>query len=252
MNEPYNPFTLKEKAILITGASSGIGKATALECSLMGAKVIITGRDETRLLQTLSSLNGEGHTCLVADITNEEELERLVADITNIDGAVFCAGIGKTMPVLFASRKKLDPIFNTNFFATIELMRLLLKKKKVSQSGSLVAIASIGGPFAINLGNGPYGAAKSALLTWTKFLAQEVAPRGIRVNCVCPGMVHTPLVDTPGAFSQEELDAYIKSIPLHRFGEAKEVADACVFFLSDASRWITGTELIIDGGTTLR
>lgn len=248
----YNPFQLTGKTILITGASSGIGRATAIECSKLGATLIISGRNQERLQETFETLEGEGHQMIIADLTAEEEVERLMAEIPNIDGAVFCAGIGKTITLQFASRKKLDPIFNTNFFSTVELMRLLQKKKKVNQSGSLVAIASIGGPFAINFGNGPYGAAKSALLTWSKFLAQELASRKIRVNCVCPGMVHTPLVDTPGAFTQEELDEYIKSIPLHRFGEPKEIADACVFLLSDASKWMTGTELIIDGGTTLR
>lgn len=248
----YNPFSLEGKTILVTGASSGIGRATAIECSKMGANLIISGRNEERLRDTYSKLKEGKHSFITADITVEEDLERLIESIPSINGVVLCAGIGNTILTRFATRKKLEPIFETNFFAQIELIRLLQKKKKLDEGSSVVAISSIGGPFVVNLGNGPYGAAKSALLTWSKFLAQELAPKKIRVNCICPGMVHTPLVDTPGVFSQEELESYKNSIPLQRFGEDKEIAYACVYLLSDAAEWITGTELIIDGGTTLR
>lgn len=252
MNTCYNPYSLEGKTILVTGASSGIGKATAVECGKLGATVIITARNKERLEETAKLLDANCHSVIVADLINENDLNNLMSGLPQIDGAVLCAGIGTTILAQFATRKKINPIFETNFFAQVEVMRLLQKKKKISTGGSLVAIASIGGPFAINLGNGPYGAAKSALLTWTKFLAQELAPRKVRVNCVCPGMVHTPLVDIPGAFSDEELIKYQSSIPLNRFGEPSEIAQACVYLLSDAAKWITGTELVIDGGTTLR
>lgn len=252
MADSYNPFSLKDKTILVTGASSGIGQATAIECSRLGADVIISGRNEERLRKTYSKLNKGGHSVVIADLTVKDEIEKLIHSIPLIHGIVLCAGIGNTILTQFASRKKIDLIFETNFFAQVEFMRMLQKKKKIYEGGSVVAISSIGGPFAINLGNGPYGASKSALLTWMKFLAQELAPRKIRVNCVCPGMVHTPLVDTEGTFSKEELESYKASIPFHRFGEPHEIALACVYLLSDASKWMTGTEMIIDGGTTLR
>lgn len=252
MNTCYNPFSLEGKTILVTGASSGIGKATAIECSKMGAIVIITGRNQLRLDDTLSKMKNQNHTEISADLTIDEQLKTLVLELPKLDGVVLCAGIGDTLPLQFATRKKIEPIFETNFFSQIELLRLLQKKKLLKNEASVVAISSIGGNFAINLGNGPYGSSKAALLSWMKFAAQELAPRNIRVNCVCPGMVHTPLVDTPSAFSEDELKTYTQSIPLRRFGEPEEIALACVYLLSDASKWITGTELIIDGGTTLR
>ena len=251
MNTCYNPFSLEGKTILITGASSGIGKATAIECSKMGASVIITGRNKTRLEDTFSKLISNNHKAISADLTIDEQLKKLISELPKLDGVVLCAGIGETIPLQFASRKKVEPIFETNFFSQIELLRLLQKKKLLETEGSVVAISSIGGNFAINHGNGPYGASKAALLSWMKFAALEFAPRKIRVNCICPGMVHTPLIDNPGAVSEEDLKKYEQSIPLQRFGEPREIALACVYLLSNASKWVTGTQLVIDGGTVL-
>lgn len=247
----YNPFSLKDKTILVTGASSGIGKAICIEGSRMGATIIATARNEQRLKETQSLMEGCENSILVADLTIEEDVKNLIDKLPPLDGVVLCAGIGETLLTQFASRKKINPIFETNFFAQTELLRLLLKKKLLKKESSVVAISSIGGNYAINLGNGPYGAAKAALSTWMKFVAQEVGQKQIRVNCICPGMIHTPLVDEPGAFSEEELKRYTEAIALKRFGEPQEVAYAAIYLLSDASKWVTGTDLIIDGGTTL-
>ena len=126
----YNPFSLEGKTILVTGASSGIGRATAIECSKMGATVIICGRDVERLEQTLKSLEGEGHKTFIGDLTKQEIVEELVKNMSTLDGVVLCAGKGGNLPIPFCSRDKFDELWNVNFFAPVELLRLLVKKKK--------------------------------------------------------------------------------------------------------------------------
>lgn len=251
MTTYYNPFSLQGKIILVTGASSGIGKATAIECSKMGAKVIISARNESRLNATFVQLEGEGHKSIICDILNEDDLKFLVNNVGEIDGAVLCSGVVETIPALFSTRKKLDKMFNTNFFSTVELSRLLLKNKRIKKDGSLVVLSSAGGTFSVDPGNGIYGASKIALATWLKFLALEIAHRGIRVNSICPGMVKTPMTQ-PDIISEEQLKKDEEKYPLKRYGEPQEIAYACVYFLSDASKWVTGTNFLIDGGSILK
>lgn len=251
MSTCYNPFTLDGKTVLITGASSGIGKATAIECSKLGARLIITGRNEERLNETLNQLSGNDHQVIASDLCNPDELKSLVANMPAVDGVVLCAGINETIPVQFCSPKKFQKIFETNFFSTAELIRLIIKSKKINSGGSIVAISSAGGNFAFNFGNGIYGSAKSALSTWCKFLSQELALKKIRVNAICPGMVQTPLIYS-GAISNEQLEQDKNKYPLKRFGNPSEIAWACIYFLSDASTWVTGTDFLIDGGYNLR
>ena len=156
----YNPFSLEGKTILVTGASSGIGKETAIQCSKMGAKVIITARNEERLKETLSSLEGDGHQMILAELTDQEDVERLVGEVSALQGLVLCAGKGMTSPFPFSTREKYDEIFNVNFFAPVELLRLLVKKKKLDKESSVVFVSSIGGVKSFQLGNGVYGASK--------------------------------------------------------------------------------------------
>ncbi len=251
MNTCYNPFSLEGKTILVTGASSGIGRATAIECSKMGADVIITARNEDRLKETAAMMTrNESVRMLVADLCDADNLKQLVDQLPALDGMVLCAGIGESLPTQFCTPKKFMKIFDTNFFATVELMRLIQKGKKIKAGGSIVVISSAGGNFSITFGNGIYGAAKSALSTWCKFLAQELAVKKIRVNAVCPGMVNTPLISN-GALSEEQLESDKNTYPLKRYGEPQEIALACVYFLSNASSWVTGTDFLIDGGLNL-
>jgi len=250
MNTCYNPFTLAGKTVLVTGASSGMGRATAIECSRMGAQLIITGRNEARLNEVLSKLDGEGHTAIAVDLTNPDDLKSLTGNIEKIDGMVLCAGITETVTTAFASRKKFNKIFETNFFSTVELIRLIQKGKKINSEGSIVIISSIAGNFVSNPGNGIYEASKAALSSWSRTMALELAVRQIRVNAICPGMVRTPLI-SPGAISEEQLKADEAKYPLKRYGNPEEIAYACVYFLSDASKWVTGASFVIDGGITL-
>ena len=245
----YNPFTLKGKTILVTGASSGIGQATAVECAQMGAEVVITGRDTERL-QATADLMGNLKAQIAADLTNLEDVERLVATLPPLDGAVLCAGNSTTLPLQFGSREKFDEMFNVNFFAPVELLRLMYKKKVLQKGASVVLIASIGGTHSFMPGNGVYGASKAALNSLMKYAAREYASRKIRVNSICPGMVDTPLIHR-GTITEEQLAEDAKRYPLGRYGKPDDIANGVVYLLSDASSWLTGHDLVIDGGFSI-
>lgn len=245
-----NPFTLNGKTILVTGASSGIGKATAILASRLGANIILIGRNCQRLNETFSEMSGEGHTLLSVELTDEKQINDLIENIPVLDGALFCAGKGLTLPVQFCDRQHFDEIFNVNFFSTVELMRLLYKKKKINKNSSIVILSSMGGTHVFSGGNGIYGASKAALDSFMKFAAKEFAARKIRVNSICPGMVDTPLIHR-GTVSEEQLEEDAKRYPLKRYGQPSDIANAAVFLLSDASSWITGTSMIIDGGLSI-
>lgn len=250
MDTSYNPFSLEGKTILITGASSGIGQETAIQCSKLGAKLIITARNEERLNETLSQLDGEGHQMILSELTNATDVENLVATTDNLSGVVLCAGKGMTSPFPFSTREKYDEIFNINFFAPVELLRLLVKKKKLQKESSVVFVSSIGGNGSYSLGNGVYGASKAAICSTMKFCARELAPKKIRVNSVNPGMVNTRLIQG-GAISEEQHKLDMEKYPLKRYGEPEDIAYGIIYLLSDASSWVTGHSLVIDGGITI-
>lgn len=250
MDTNFNPFSLCGKTILVTGASSGIGRETAIRCSKLGAKVIITARNEERLKETHSQMDGYGHELVIAELTNPEDLNNLVAQTHDLDGVVLCAGRAMTSPFAFNTRDKYDEVFNINYFAPVELLRLLVKKKKVNKNSSVVFVSSIGGVFGYSLGNSIYGATKASIHSTMKFCAKELAPKGIRVNSVCPGMVNTPLIGG-GSISDEQYKADMERYPLKRYGEPEDIANGIIYLLSDASSWVTGHALVIDGGITI-
>lgn len=250
----YNPFSLTGKTILVTGASSGIGRATAIECAKMGANLIITARNEERLNETFAHLdvrNEQVHKIVIADLRVAEHLENLIVESGEIDGLVLCSGKGLTLPFQFSSRDKFDDIFETNFYAPVELMRILYKKRQINKKGSVVIVSSIGGTKIFNNGNCVYGTSKAALNSIMKFCAKEFASKKIRVNSVCPGRVDTPLISNR-FFSKEDVEKDMAQYPMKRYGKPEEVAHAIIYLLSDASAWITGTNLVIDGGLSLK
>lgn len=248
--EVYNPFSLIDKKLLVIGASSGIGRAVAIECSRMGAEVCIVGRNETRLTETLKKMDGDNHISVRMDITNAEELESLVAKVPVLSGIVHCAGITKIEPFQFVNRTHLDEVFNTNFYAPVELTRLLLKKGKILKKGSVVFISSISGLYCSAVASSIYSASKSALNGMMKGMAIDLSPKGVRVNCVNPGVIDTGFLKDSG-ISEEDLEKDRKRYPLRRYGRPEEVAHAAIYLLSDASEWVTGTNMLIDGGYTL-
>lgn len=250
MSENFNPFSLEGKTILVTGASSGIGRATAVSASKLGARLILIARDVLRLEETLGMLAGEGHQIVKTDLTLESDMEQLIASVGTIDGVVCCAGKGLTLPIQFCDREHFNDIFEVNFFSTVELVRMLYKKKKITKNGSIVILASMGGTHVFSGGNGIYGSSKAALDSFMKFAAKEFAARKIRVNSICPAMVDTPLIHR-GTVSEEQLAEDAKRYPLKRYGQPDDVANAIIFLLSDASSWITGTSMIVDGGLSI-
>lgn len=245
-----NPFSLQGKTILVTGASSGIGKSTAIECSKMGANVILTARNVERLTETLTMMEGENHKIVVCDQTIEEQIEELVKEIVILDGLFLCSGIGKTLPFQFCSKEKFNEVYDINFFAPIELLRLLVKKKKLADKASVVFVSSVAGTGSFNVGNSIYGSSKAALNSMMRFCAVELAKKQIRVNCICPGMIDTPLIHN-GSLSEEQLQKDMETYPLRRYGTPYDIAYGAIYLLSDASSWITGHTLVIDGGKTI-
>ncbi|MCL2218656.1 MAG: SDR family oxidoreductase [Chitinispirillia bacterium] len=249
----YNPFSLAGKTILVTGASSGIGRAIAIECSKMDARVIITGRNEERLHKVYTELNGTENQYITADLTNNGEVAALVDSIPIIHGVVHSAGILISLPFQFCKSDKVKNVIDTNLMAPIELIYRILKNKKNEKKGcSIVFISSLGGVIVSAPGLSIYGASKAGLVGLAKGMALDLAPKKIRVNSVLPGMIESPMIDgfsdvvTPEAI---ELDK--KRYPLGRYGKPEEVAHAVIYLLSDASGWMTGSNIIIDGGVSL-
>lgn len=249
----YNPFSLQGKTILITGASSGIGRTTAIECSKLGANVVITGRDTDRLDETFSALHGDynSHIKIVADLTNENELGQLVDLLPILDGCVNNAGVGKMLPLQFYSTEVLENIFGINTFAPMLLMKYLVKKKKLKNPSSVVFTASISGYNNVAPANGIYGSSKAALSAYMKYAALELAGKGIRCNAVHPGRVNTPLIENR-LISQEDMLKDLEMYPLKRYAQPEEVAYAVIYLLSDAASFVTGSDLVIDGGRSLK
>lgn len=245
-----NPFSLEGKTLFITGASSGIGKAVALECAAAGATCIISARNEERLLATLGSLKGEGHQSVLADLSNSPDIEKMVEQLPKLDGIVSCAGVVETKMLKFTEEDDLMRLFNTNAFSSIRLIRTLVQQKKLKKEASIVIISSISGVKCGYLGGSIYGATKGALEGFTKATALELAPQKIRVNTITPGMVETSLLKD-SEVDRELLEIDKQKYPLRRYGNPEEVGYAAVYLLSDATKWITGTSLLIDGGYTL-
>lgn len=247
----YNPFSLEGKTILVTGASSGIGRTTAIECSKLGAALVLTGRNEEALLETKAQLIGENHTYIVADLSDEKNCEELTKQLPILDGCVSNAGMGKMLPVQFYSMDVLEDVFKINSFAPMLLLKHLVKKKKLKNPSSVVFTASISGYNNIAPANGIYGASKSALSAYMKYAALELAGKGIRCNAVHPGRVNTPLIANR-LLSQEDVVKDMIQYPLKRYAEPEEVAYAIIYLLSDASSFVTGSNLVIDGGRSLK
>jgi NAD(P)-dependent dehydrogenase (short-subunit alcohol dehydrogenase family) len=243
-------FHLTGKTILVTGASSGIGRAVALECAAMGATLVITGRNKTKLDELLHEI-GEGHITVVADLLDTDSLANLIANLPLLDGMVNCAGVVHPFPIVFLNKKKIDDTLLTNFYAATELTAALFKARKVNDSASLVYMSSISGQHP-HKGGGMYAASKAAIEAFSKTVALEYQHKKVRSNCICPAMVKTPMFD--GAMEQvqdESMNKHLEKYPLG-VGMPEDVARAAVFLLSPAARWITGTNLTMDGGLLLQ
>lgn len=241
-----NPFTLEGKTVLVTGASSGIGRGIAVACSRMGAKVFINGRNEGRLQETLSQLEGEDHIIAVGDLTDSSAITTVVSSLPKLDGVVHCAGVGTRVLCKNIVESDIDQTINTNFKAPVMLQTEILKQKRINKGASIVFVASISFD-SPTVGNALYSASKGALISYANCLQLELAPRMIRVNCISPAMVWTDLI-FKGGLTEEELQADEQTYPLKRYGKPEDVANLAVYLLSDASSWMTGSNVRITGG----
>lgn len=244
--EQFNPFTLVGKQILVTGASSGIGKAIAVACAKMGATVIVTGRNVERLNETLNLMSEGDHKAISADLTKAEDIESLVAELPKLDGLVQCAGVGSRVPCKNIGKEDLQHVFMPNVEAPILFQTAILSKRKINKAASIVYVASRAAN-APSVGNAAYSASKGAIISYAKCLALELAPRLIRVNCICPGMVWTELILKDGV-DKEQLEQSQLTYQLKRFGQPEDIANLAIYLLSDASSWMTGSSLDISGG----
>lgn len=245
----YNPFSLSGKTILVTGASSGIGRSIAIECSKMGAKVIVTARNNDRLQETLSLLSGEGHQSIQADLTNAEDLDLLSQAVPPIDGLVNNAGCNKRMLCQYVKEADLNLVMQTNLVSPVLLTKNLLKRKKIKSGGSIVFTASIAA-YHSSIGDSVYSATKGGIISYARVLAMELSAKKIRVNSILPGMVKTHLIEN-GPLSEDDYENDEKRYPMGRYGEPQEIAFSAIYLLSDATKWMTGSSIVIDGGISL-
>ena len=246
----YNPYTLVGKTILVTGASSGIGRGAAIECAKMGAKVIITARNEERLQDTLAQLEGEGHEMRVCDLADNDAIKTMVDTLPEVQGVVNNAGFTTIQPIQFINEDAFRDIMQVNTMAPVLILKYLLKKKKLKAGASVVFTSSLAGIGKMSVGNTMYGCSKGAISAFIQGAAKELATKRIRVNAVCPGLVESQILAS-GTIADEQLEKLMELYPLGRAGKPEDVAWAMIYLLSDASSWITGVNLPVDGGREL-
>jgi NAD(P)-dependent dehydrogenase (short-subunit alcohol dehydrogenase family) len=240
-------FSLKGKTILVTGATSGIGKQAAIDLSAAGATLVITGRNEERLKETLQLLNGEGHAHFIADLLDFDSFITIVDKLPLLNGIVHSAGITSHLPAKFISANDISDVMRINYMAPVLLTSALLRKKKVANNASLVFLSSITTKYPY-YGGALYGSSKAAIEAYSRVLSIELAAKGIRSNCISPSFVKTPMVDDAGkTISNEVLEKFEKMMPLG-FGEPSDVSNAILYLLSDASKWVTGSNMVLGGG----
>jgi NAD(P)-dependent dehydrogenase (short-subunit alcohol dehydrogenase family) len=245
-----NPYSLKGKTILVTGASSGIGKRIAIRSSEMGASVVVTGRNEERLAGTLSLLDDKhSHQKIAWDLSETDTVKDFVSQLPELDGIVMDAAIFDTTVARHLKLDKMRSMFNTNTFANIALVQALLKQKKLKNGASVVFISSVASTRPYK-GNALYSATKGAINSFSKVLAVELGAQKIRVNCIHPGIVRAEVDPGDWAVTQDQLSQEEARYPLG-FGEADDIAYAAVYLLSDVAKWVTGSDMIVDGGQSI-
>lgn len=256
MEKPFNPFSLEDKTILVTGASSGIGRQCAVDCSRSGAKVVAIGRSQERLEETLSMLDGDGHHIYSYDLSHIDGIGTLVSSIVaecgRLSGLVYAAGIEKTIPFKMLKVETYTDIFNVNTLGALEMVKQVTSIKNFKQTGGgIVLISSITSMIA-RAGTAAYSASKGAMVSAARVMAVELSTRKIRVNCISPGTVLTPLMQNYlEKLSEEDYKKRVSGFPLG-LGETPDISNASVFLLSDGARWITGQNIIVDGGYTIQ
>lgn len=242
----FNPFTLEGKTILVTGASSGVGRGIAIACSKMGATVILNGRNQQKLEESLTQLDEGDHKIMAADLTDGDSVRQMTVAMPILDGVVHCAGVGQRVLCKVATENDVNAVMDANFKAPVLLQTELLKQKKINKGASIVFIASIA-TWSPSVGNAFYSASKGAIVSYANCLSLELAPRKVRVNCISPAMIWTDLILQDGV-DEELLKEDESKYPLKRYGTPEDIANLAIYMLSDASSWMTGSNVKISGG----
>ena len=243
-------FSLQNKTVLVTGATSGIGRQIVASIAEAGGKIIATGRNKEALEAIHKQFPKNIVGIIVADLTQAGAIQKLVAECPSLDGFVYSAGIVKAQPIRYLTREKLDETFNINFYAPVALVSELDRAKKINKKASFVFLSSIASLHP-HKGATSYSASKSALESFVKVLALEYAHRGIRANSISPGMVKTPMYDQAKEMAiNEAVLKHVEQYPLG-IGDTEDVANAVIYLLSDASKWMTGSTITLDGGLLL-
>lgn len=245
----FNPFSLESKTILVTGASSGIGRGIAIACSKMGATLILNGRNQQKLEATLAELQEGEHKIMTADLTDGDSIKLLMSEMPKLEGIVHCAGIGQRVLCKQLNGNDVDSVMDANFKAPVLLQQALLEGKRINKGASIVFIASIA-TWSPSIGNAIYSASKGAIVSYANCLSLELAPRQIRVNCISPAMVWTDLILQDGV-DEEQLKVDEQKYPLKRYGTPEDIANLAIYMLSDASSWMTGSNVKLSGGGKL-
>lgn len=251
----YNPFSLSGKTIIITGASSGIGRQCAIDCSKMGATVVLIARNEERLKATLSEMEHPKIHCYYSlDLGNPGDLASIVKEIVmkkgQISGLVNCAGMSTVTPLKMITEDLFDTIFKINVFSALNLTKEVCRMGNYSKDGcSIVFFSSIMGCVG-EKGKTLYSATKGALVAATRSLACELSSKGVRVNAISPGAIITPINMNQPYMADSEKRKLLEGKHLLGLGKVTDISQTCIFLLSDASRWITGQNMMVDGGYT--
>lgn len=254
----YNPFSLENKVIIVTGASSGIGAQCAIDCSRMGAKVVLVARNKERLKQTLEQCEEPSrHMIMPLDLSSSEGLKEAVKDVVakvgKINGVVNCAGMSSVTPLKLVTDELLDQFFRTNVYSAINLSKEVTRVGNYDKEVgcSIILFASIMGLCGEKCKT-MYSATKGALIAAARSMACELAKNKVRVNVVSPGAIETPINAKLPHMADPELRKELEDKHLLGLGECSDIANACIYLLSDAAKWVTGQNIVVDGGYTCK
>lgn len=254
----YNPFSLENKVIIVTGASSGIGAQCAIDCSKMGARVVLVARNEERLKQTLEQCEEPSrHMILPFDLSSSDGLKETIKDVVakvgKINGVVNCAGMSSVTPLKLVTDELLDQFFRTNVYSAINLSKEVTRVGNYDKEHgcSIIFFASIMGLCGEKCKT-MYSATKGALIAAARSMACELAKNKVRVNVVSPGAIETPINAKLPHMADPELRKELEDKHLLGLGECSDISNACIYLLSDAAKWVTGQNIIVDGGYTCK
>jgi NAD(P)-dependent dehydrogenase (short-subunit alcohol dehydrogenase family) len=247
-----NPLDLSGKTVLVTGASAGIGRGTAVLLSRLGARIVLSARNTERLEQTAREMDGSGHHIAALDLTNPNEIAAWITEVVQavgpLHGLAYCAGIGTMVPLRFLKLEQIEEVMRVNFYSAALLTKEFARKRVHRAAASIVFVASVAGIVGTPARTA-YSASKGALIAFAKSAAVELAKDDIRVNCVAPSYVRTEMYEKAGDFlTPAQLQACVESRQPLGLGTPLDVAQAIAFLLADTGKWITGSVLAIDGG----